>query len=47
MVMIMLHFLPRFQSEPTISGFYEQLTGKKPTTLKEFIKREKGKFKIN
>ena len=39
-VMIMLHFLPRFQSEPIISDFYEQLTGKKPTTLKEFIKRE-------
>lgn len=44
-VMIMLHFLPRFQSEPKISDFYEQLTGKKPTTLKEFIKRESEKLK--
>ncbi len=44
MVMIMLHFLPRFQKEPRISGFYEQLTGKCPTTLKEFIEREKEKF---
>ncbi|MGB3651104.1 MAG: NmrA family NAD(P)-binding protein [Rivularia sp. (in: cyanobacteria)] len=44
LVMIMLHFLPRFQKEPGISDFYEKLTGKKPTTLKEFIEREKYKF---
>ncbi len=39
-VMILLHFLPRFQKEPRISDFYEQLTGKKPTDLKTFINRE-------
>ena len=39
-VMMLLHFLPRFQSEPKISDFYEQLTGKKPTTLKDFITRK-------
>jgi len=44
LVMLMLHFLPRFQKEPQISGFYEQLTGKKPTPLKEFIKREGDAF---
>jgi uncharacterized protein YbjT (DUF2867 family) len=44
MVMILLHFLPRFQKEPKISDFYERLTGKKPTTLKEFIVREKKQF---
>ncbi len=43
-VMLLLHFLPRFQKEPRISGFYEQVTGKKPTSLAEFIAREKGKF---
>jgi len=43
-VMILLHFLPRFQSEPKISNFIEQLTGKKPTTLKEFITREQNKL---
>ena len=43
-VMMVLHFLPRFQSEPKISDFYEQLTGKKPTTLKDFITREKNKL---
>ena len=44
LVMILLHFLPRFQKEARISGFYEQLTGKKPATLSEFIQREKVKF---
>lgn len=44
MVMIMLHFLPRFQKEPVISDNYEKLTGKKPTRLSDFIEREKAKF---
>lgn len=43
-VMIMLHFLPRFQKSPEVSGFYEELTGKKPTTLQAFIQREKAYF---
>lgn len=44
LVMVMLHFFPRFQKEPRISTFYEHLTGKQPTTLKEFIKREESVF---
>lgn len=44
LVMIMLHFLPRFQKEPVISNNYEKLTGKKPTKLFEFIIREKQQF---
>lgn len=44
LVMILLHFLPRFQKEPGISDFYQRLTGKKPTDLKAFIDREKAKF---
>jgi len=43
-VIILLHFLPRFQKEPKISDFYEKLTGKKPTRLIDFIRREKDKF---
>lgn len=43
-VMILLHFLPRFQKEPKISDFYERLTGNKPTDLKTFIEREKKQF---
>lgn len=44
MVMIMLHYLQRFQKAPVISDFYHQLTGKKPTSLKEFLEREKELF---
>lgn len=40
-VMIMLHFLPRFQKEPFISDNFEKITGKKPASLAEFIEREK------
>jgi uncharacterized protein YbjT (DUF2867 family) len=43
-VMIMLHLLPRFQKEPLITESYERITGKMPTTLREFIQREKNKF---
>lgn len=46
-VMILLHFLPRFQKEPRISDSYEQLTGKKPTDLKTFIDREKTQFNFD
>lgn len=43
-VMILLHFLPRFQKEPGISDFFERLTGKPPTDLHTFIERERAKF---
>ncbi len=43
-VMTILHFLPRFQKEPEISNNYKLLTSKEPTTLEEFIEREKGKI---
>jgi uncharacterized protein YbjT (DUF2867 family) len=43
-IMLLLHFLPRFQKEPRISDFYENLTNKKPTDLKTFINREKKQF---
>jgi uncharacterized protein YbjT (DUF2867 family) len=36
-VMIMLHFLPRFQKPPNISNDFTLLTGDKPNTLYEFI----------
>ncbi len=45
-VMIMLHFLPRFQKPPKISCFYEKITGKRPTTLSEFIQRDGYQFII-
>lgn len=44
-VMTILHFLPRFQAPPEISDHYERMTGKKPTRLVEFIRREKEVFR--
>lgn len=44
-VMTLLHFLPRLEKDPRISNVYETLTGHKPTTLKEFVSRER--FKLN
>jgi hypothetical protein len=43
-VMIMLHFIPRFQKPPKISTNYEKISSKSPTTLKEFFTREKQLF---
>lgn len=43
-VMIMLHFLPRFQKKPSVSDWVHQITGKQPTDLNTFIKREKQLF---
>jgi hypothetical protein len=43
-VMIMLHFLPRFQPPPVISNAYEKLTGNKPNSLRKFIERERSSF---
>lgn len=43
-VMTILHFLPRFQRTPQISDNYQKLTGKIPTTLQEFMEREKEKI---
>lgn len=41
LVLIVLHTLPRFQAEPVISTNIHQIIGKDPTSLKDFITREK------
>lgn len=41
-VMIMLHYLQRFQDAPKVSTVYENLTKKKPTDLKTFVERNKA-----
>ena len=46
-VMTIIHFLPRFQKAPKISETYKKLTGKNPTLLRDFIKREKTQFTIS
>ncbi len=44
-VMIMLHYLPRFsKNRPRITRTVQNIAKKKPSTLKEFIKREKHKL---
>lgn len=40
-VMIMLHYLPRFQKEPEITEWVEKITNKLPTTFEQFIKTNK------
>jgi uncharacterized protein YbjT (DUF2867 family) len=36
LVMIMLHYLPRFQQEPSITNCIEQITGKQPVSFEQF-----------
>ncbi len=43
-VLTLLHYLKRFQARSPISDNYHRLTGKQPTTLEEFISREREKF---
>lgn len=44
LVMTLLHFIPRFQSEPEIYDDFERITGRKSNTLKLFLIREKKQF---
>ena len=37
LVMIMLHYLPRFQKEAEITDWVEKITGNKPKTFDEFV----------
>jgi len=41
LVMMMLHYLPRFQQEPTITDWVQKITKKQPTTFAQFIKNNK------
>lgn len=45
-IMIMLHFFPRFENDPRVSTSYKNITGKEPTTLKEFLQRESSIFEM-
>lgn len=46
-VMIMLHFFARFSKTPSLSSFYQQIMGRPPLLLKEFLQREKACFKTD
>lgn len=41
LVMIMLHYFPRFKKEPDIAPFVYQLTGRQPKSFDEFLKENK------
>ncbi|MXV52716.1 NmrA family NAD(P)-binding protein [Pedobacter sp. HMF7647] len=41
-VMIVLHYLPRFQKAPPVTNDFTQLTAEAPLTLKKFIEQEKA-----
>ncbi len=41
LVMIMLHYFPRFQKEPEITDWVEKITNKQPTTFDVFINDNK------
>ena len=44
-VMIMLHYLPRFQKQNNkLTNVVKDVTGDEPGLLVDFLKREKGKF---
>ena len=44
LVMIMLHYFPRFQKEPKITDWVERITGKQPITFEQFINDYKKSF---
>ena len=41
LVMIMLHYFPRFQNEPEITDWVKNITNKEPTTFEQFINNNK------
>ena len=38
-IMLLLHFLPRFEKEPEVSGSLEQILGRLPKQIEDFVKR--------
>jgi uncharacterized protein YbjT (DUF2867 family) len=44
LVMIMLHYFPRFQKEPQITNWVENITSKEPLTFEQFINDNKNEL---
>ena len=42
LVMIMLHYLPRFQKAPNLTNWVKTITGKEPKTFDEFVSENKN-----
>jgi uncharacterized protein YbjT (DUF2867 family) len=47
LVMIMLHYLPRFSRTPEISNSFENLTGRKPRRFEEFLRKNRDHLRPN
>ena len=45
LVMIMLHYLPRFQKEPNVTDWVKQITNNEPKTFDEFVVEHKNLLK--
>lgn len=43
-VMIMLHYLPRFQKEPPLSAWVQTLTGRPPVSFAGFVRRHTNRL---
>jgi uncharacterized protein YbjT (DUF2867 family) len=46
LVMIMLHYFPRFQSSPLVTTTVKEITGKAPNTFAQFISNHKSILRI-
>lgn len=46
LVMIMLHYFPRFQQEPIVTEWVTKILNRQPTTFEEFVTRHKEQLTI-
>jgi hypothetical protein len=46
LVMIMLHYLPRFQREPDVTDWVQKISNIEPTSFKQFITDNKEKLTV-
>jgi nucleoside-diphosphate-sugar epimerase len=44
LVLIMLHYLPRFQNSPPVSQSIREIAGHAPTSFREFVEQNKAKL---
>lgn len=43
-IMLLLHFLPRFEKEPEIHGDIRRILNRNPRSIAHFVEKNKGKF---
>jgi hypothetical protein len=45
-ILLLLHFLPRFEKEPEITDDILKIVGRNPIKLSDFLIRNKEKFEV-